>query len=75
MSGACSTHGEMRNTYKILVGRPEGTRSLRPRRRWEDNIKIALNYVGCKGVGWNHLAQVKNQWWVLVNMVMNLRVE
>jgi hypothetical protein len=47
MGGACSTHGEKRNAYRILVGKPEGKRSLgRPIRRWEDNIKMDLREIG-----------------------------
>jgi hypothetical protein len=49
---------EIRNSYKILVGKPEGTKSPgRPRIRWEDNIKIDLREIGKEGVGWIHLAQ------------------
>jgi hypothetical protein len=48
MGGACSTLGECRDVYMILVGKPEGKRSLgRPRHRWEDNIKMDLKEVGC----------------------------
>jgi len=46
----------------------------RPRRRWEDNIKIGLQEVGCGGMDWIELAQYRNIWWALVNAVMNLRV-
>jgi hypothetical protein len=46
LGGACSTHGENRNVYRTLVGKPEGKRSLGgPRRRWEDNIKIDLREI------------------------------
>ena len=46
MGGACSTHGERRDVYCVLVGKPEGKRALRiPRRRWEDNIKMDLEEV------------------------------
>jgi hypothetical protein len=49
---------EMRNAYKILVGNPEGKRPLRrPRRGWEDNIKMDLKGIGLEGVDWNHLVQ------------------
>jgi hypothetical protein len=48
MGGACSTYGEGRGVYRVLVGNPEGKRPLgRPRRRWEDNIKMYLQEVGC----------------------------
>jgi hypothetical protein len=61
--------------YKILVGRPEGRRPLgRPRRRWEDNIKIDLQEVGWEGMDWIDMAQDRDSWRGLVNAVMNLRV-
>jgi hypothetical protein len=67
--------GEKRGAYRILVGRPEGRRPLgRPRRRWEDNIKIDLQEVGWVGMNWIELAQGRDGWWALVNAVMNLRV-
>jgi hypothetical protein len=67
--------GEVRGAYNILVGRPEGRRPLgRPRRRWKDNIKMDLWEMGFGDVDWINLAQDKDRWWALVNMVMNLRV-
>jgi hypothetical protein len=58
MGRACSTNGEKRNAYRILVGKPVGKRSLgRPRCRWIDNIKIGLLEVGWDGVDWINLAQ------------------
>jgi hypothetical protein len=75
MSGACSTHGEVSNAYKILVGEPEGKRSLeRSRHRWEDNIRVDLKKIGWEGVDWIHLAQDGDRWWAVVNMVMNFRI-
>jgi len=66
--------GEGRGVYKVLVGKPEGKRPLRrPRRRWEDNIKMDLQEVGCGGVSWIELAQDRDRWRALVNAVMNLR--
>ena len=57
------------------MGKPEGKRPLGiPRRRWEDNIKMDLQEVGCGGMDWIELAQDRDRWWVLVNVVMNLRV-
>jgi hypothetical protein len=57
MSRACSTHGEKRNAYRVLVGKPEGKRPLgRPRRWWEDNIRVDLRGVGWGGMDWIHLA-------------------
>jgi len=60
---------------RFLKGKPEGKRPLgRGRRRWEDNIKVDLQEVGCGGVDWIELAQDRNGWRALVNAVMNLRV-
>jgi transposase len=67
--------GEGRGVYRILVGRPEGKRPLgKPRRRWENNIKLGLREKGIDGVNWVQLAQDMAQWWACVNTVMNLRV-
>jgi hypothetical protein len=75
MGGACSSDGEGRGVYRVLVGKPEGKRPLeRPRRRWEDNIKMDLQVMGCGGMDWIELAQDRDRWWVLVNAVMNLQV-
>jgi hypothetical protein len=75
MCRACSTNGEKRNAYRNLVGKPEGMRPLgRPRRRWEDNIKMNLRETGSGGMDWIDLAQDRGQWRALVNTVMNLRV-
>jgi len=65
---------ERRDVYRVLVGKPEGKRPLgRPRRRWENNIKVDLQEVGCGGVDWIELAQGRDRWRVFVNAVMNLR--
>ena len=67
--------GDRRGVYRVLVGKPEGRRPLgRPRCRWEDNIKMDLEEVGCGGMDWIELAQDRDRWWALVNAVMNLRV-
>jgi hypothetical protein len=67
--------GERRGAYRALMGKPEGRRPLgRPRRRWEDNIKMDLREVGCGGMDWINLAQDRDRWRALVNAVMNLRV-
>jgi hypothetical protein len=67
--------GEVRGTYNILVGRPEWRRPLgRPRRRWEDKIKMDLGEKGFGDVDWIDLAQDRDRWRALVNTVMSLRV-
>ncbi|KAJ4435487.1 hypothetical protein ANN_18103 [Periplaneta americana] len=72
--GHVARMGESRNAYRVLVGRPEGKRPLgRPRRRWEDNIKIDLREVGYDGRDWINLAQDRDQWRAYVRAAMNLR--
>jgi ribosome biogenesis protein Nip4 len=67
--------GEVRGAYNILVARPERRRPLgRPRRRWEDNIKMDLREIGFGDVDWIHCVQDRDRWRALVNTVMNLRV-
>jgi hypothetical protein len=67
--------GERRNAYRILVGKPEGKRPLaRPRYRWEDHIKMDLRKIRWGGMDWIDLAQDRDQWRTLVNMVTNFRV-
>jgi hypothetical protein len=67
--------GEKSNAYRLLVGKPEGKRSLgRPRRRRVDSIKMDLVEIGWGGVDWIGLAEDRNRWRALVNSVMNLRV-
>jgi hypothetical protein len=74
MGGACSAHGERRGVYWVLVRKTVGKRPLgRPRCRWEDNIKMDLQEVGCGGTDWIALAQNRDRWRALVNAVMNLR--
>jgi hypothetical protein len=61
--------------YRVLVLNPKGQRPLgTPRHRWEDNIKVDLQEVGCGGMEWIELAQDRDRWWAVVNVVMNLRV-
>jgi hypothetical protein len=75
MGRACSTNGAKRNIYRILVGKPEGKRSLgRPRHRWVDSIKMDLRKIGWDGMDWIDLAQDRDHKRALVNTVMNLRV-
>jgi len=72
--GHVARMGEERSEHRVLVGKPEGKRTLgRPRRRWEDNIKMYLREVGGGG-DWMELAQDRDRWRALVNKVMNLRV-
>jgi 3-oxoacyl-ACP reductase-like protein len=60
---------------RLLVGKPEVKRPLgRSRHRWEDNIKMDLQEVGCGSMGWIGLAQNRDRWWALVNAVLNLWV-
>jgi hypothetical protein len=67
--------GEGRGVYRVLVGKPEGKRPLgRPRHRWENNIMMDLQEVGCRGLEWIELAQDRDRWQALVNAVMNLQV-
>jgi hypothetical protein len=62
MGRACSTNGDKRNAYRILVGKPEGRRPLgRPRCRWVDNIKMNLRQIGSDGIDWIDLAQDRDQ--------------
>ncbi|KAJ4445187.1 hypothetical protein ANN_06988 [Periplaneta americana] len=66
--------GESRNAYRVLVGRPKRKRALgRPRRKWEDNIKMDLREVGYDGSDWINLAQDKDRWRAYVRAAMNLR--
>ncbi|KAJ4429807.1 hypothetical protein ANN_22011 [Periplaneta americana] len=74
-AGHVARMGESRNAYRVLVGRPEGKRPLgRPRRRWEDNIKMDLREVGCDDRDWINLAQDRDRWRAYVRAAMNLRV-
>ena len=67
--------GKWRGVYRVLVGKPEGKRPLgKPKLRWEDNIKMDLQEVGCGGMDRIDLAQDRDKRWALVNAVMNLRV-
>ena len=77
MGGSCSPYGggERRGVYRVLVGKPEGKRPLvRSRRRREDNIKLDLQEVGCRGLDWIELAHDRDKWGELANAVMKFRV-
>jgi len=76
LAGHVARMGEGRGVYRILVRKPERKRPMgRPRRRWEDNIKMDLQEVGCGGMGWIELAQDRDRWQALVNALMNLPVQ
>jgi len=67
---------ERKGVYRVLLGTPEGNRPLgRPSFRWEDNIKMDLQEVGCEGMDWIDLAHDRDMWRAPVNPVINLRVQ
>jgi hypothetical protein len=73
MGRACSKTGEKRNVYRLLVGKPERKRPLgRPRHRRVDNIRMEVGEMGWGGVDWIGLAQDRDKWRALVNVIMNL---
>jgi hypothetical protein len=74
-AGHVARMGEGRDAYRVLVGIPEGRRPLgRPRRRWEDNIKLNIQEVEWDGFDWIDMAQDRDRWLALVNVLINLRV-
>jgi len=74
-AGHVARMGEDRGVHRVLVGKPEGKRPLgRPRRRWEDNIKMDLQEVGGGRGDWMELAQDRDSWWALVGTVRDFRV-
>jgi hypothetical protein len=74
-AGHVARMGQDREVYKVLVGKPEGKRTLgRPRRRWEDGIRMDLGETDLGGVDWIRLAQDRDGWRAVVSAVMNLRV-
>ena len=75
MGGACSVYGGEERRIQGFGGETPGGKPLgRPRRRWEDNIKMDLQEVGCGGMNWIELAQDRDRWRALVNVVMNLGI-
>jgi hypothetical protein len=74
-AGHVARMGEERKVYKFWVGKPEGKRPLgRPRRRWEDGIRMDLREIGVGCVDWIRLSQDRDRWRAVVSAVMNLRV-
>ena len=74
-AGHVARMGERRGVYRVLVRKPERKRALgRPRRRWEDNIKMDLKEVGCAGMDRIELAQDRDRWRTFGNAVMKLQV-
>jgi hypothetical protein len=66
---------DRREVYKVLVGKPEGKRPLgRPRRRWEDGIRMDLREIGLGDIDWIRLSKDRDRWRAVVSVVMNLRV-
>ena len=71
----CSLNGRRYIYFKILTDKPTGKRALgRPRRRWEENIRMDLEEIGINAGNWVDLAQDRNYWRALVNSALNLRV-
>ena len=74
-AGNLARMGEGSGVYRVLVGKLEKRRLLgRPRHRWEDNIKMDLQVVGCMGMDWIELAQDRDRWRALLTAEMNIRV-
>jgi len=74
-AGHVARMGKRRGVYRDLVGKPEGTRPLgRPKSRWEGNIQMALQEVGCGDMDWIDLVQDRDRWRALMNAEMNLCV-
>jgi len=74
-AGQVARMGERRVVYRFMVGKHKGKTQLgRPRRRWDDNINIELQEVGCGGIDWIDMAQDRDRWRAFVNAVMNHRV-
>ena len=75
MDRACSQNGGGGSAFKILTGKPTGKRLLgRPRRRWEDNIRIDIEEIGINAGNWVDSVEDRNYWRALVNAALNLQV-
>jgi hypothetical protein len=75
LTGHVARRGKRRGVYRVLAGNPEGKRPLgRSTHRWEDNIKMDLQEVGCGVTDWIELAHDRNRWRAIVNAVKNLQV-
>ena len=74
-TGHVARMGDRRDVFRILGGKPEGERLLgKPRRRWEDRIKMDLQEIGCGGMDWIELVQDRERWQKLLSVVMNLQI-
>jgi hypothetical protein len=65
---------DRRDAYRVLVGRPEGKKPFGRSRRWEDNIKMNIQELGCRGMDWIALAQDRDKWRAFVNALMKIWV-
>jgi hypothetical protein len=75
VGGTCGTHGRVEECVQGFDGKARRKRPLgRPRRSWEDGIRMDLREIGWGSVEWIQLVQVRNRWRAFVNMVVNLRV-
>jgi hypothetical protein len=75
MARACSTNGDKRNAYRILVGKPERKRPLgKPRHRWVYNIKMNPRETGWDGMDSIDMAQDRDRWRAFLHTIMNIRV-
>jgi hypothetical protein len=74
-AGHVARMGQRRGLHRVLMEKHKGKKTHgRSRHKWDDNIKMDLQEVGCEGMDWIELAQDRNRWWALVNAVINLRI-